>query len=198
MKIAIIGATGTVGREALKQALEQGHTVTALVRDPAKLDVENSDLQVVKGDVLDITSVRKAVEGRDAVLCILGAGRKGGIRAEGTRNVIKAMEKTGVRRLICQSSLGVGDSRATLTFWWKYVMFGVLLRSAYKDHERQEHYVHQSGLEWTVIRPAAFADGPRTGEYKHGSFTSPKGLKLKVSRADVADFLQDYRIERWC
>src|SRR5690349_8552448 len=189
MKVAIIGATGTVGREVLKQALEQGHSVTALVRDPSKITAKNPDLQVVQGDVLDRSAVEKTVAGQEAVICILGAGRKGSIRAEGTRSVIRAMEKAGVKRLICQSSLGVGDSRGVLTFWWKYVMFGVLLRPAYIDHERQEEYVNRSGLDWTIIRPAAFTNGPFTGEYKHGSLISPKGLTLKISRADVADFL---------
>jgi putative NADH-flavin reductase len=189
MKIAIFGATGSVGREAVKQALGQGYMVTAFLRKAANIDMEHPNLRAVEGDVLNLENVERAVKGQDAVLCVLGAGRKGVIRAEGTRNIIKAMEKTRVRRLICQSSLGVGDSQGNLNFWWKYIMFGLLLRPAYADHVRQEEFVMQSDLDWTIIRPAAFTDGPHTGEYRHGFSASDNAVTLKISRADVADFL---------
>jgi len=189
MKIAIFGATGSVGRLAVKQALEQGHTVTALVRDPEKVETRHENLSLIKGDVLNSPDVEQAVQGQDAVLCILGAGRKGTIRSMGTKNIIAAMKQIGVKRLICQSSLGVGDSRGNLNFLWKYIMFGLLLRAAYADHVQQEEYVMKSGLDWTIIRPAAFTDGPRTGVYRHGFSANAESLTLKISRADVADFL---------
>ncbi len=189
MKVVVFGATGSVGREAVKQALEQGHTVTAFARDPAKFDNKREDLRVVQGDVLDLSSVEKAVQGQDAVICVLGAGRKGNVRSAGTRNIISAMEKTGVRRLVCQSTIGVGDSRGNLNFWWKYIMFGLLLRPAYADHVRQEELVKASNLDWTIVRPAAFTEGERTGEYRHGFSADDKAATLKISRADVADFL---------
>jgi putative NADH-flavin reductase len=189
MKVVIFGATGSVGSEAVKQALEQGHTVTAFARDPAKFEIKHEDLRVVQGDVLDLSSVENAVQGQDAVICVLGAGRKGNVRSAGTRNIISAMEKTGVRRLICQSTLGVGDSRGNLNFWWKYIMFGLLLRPAYADHVRQEEFVRASSLDWTIVRPAAFTDGERTGDYRHGFSPSDKTITAKISRADVADFL---------
>jgi putative NADH-flavin reductase len=68
-------------------------------------------------------------------------------------------------------------------------MFGMLLKQAYKDHELQENYVIQSKLDWTIVRPAAFTDGRRTGNYRHGFGPQEKGLTLKISRADVADFI---------
>ncbi|MGQ0542533.1 MAG: NAD(P)-dependent oxidoreductase [Blastocatellia bacterium] len=189
MKLAIFGSTGGTGRELVKQALEHGHYVTAFARTPGKLDAKHEKLFVVQGDVLNLAAVEQAVIGQDAVICVLGAGRKGNIRSDGTRNIILAMEKTGIRRLICQSSLGVGDSRANLNFWWKHVMFGMLLRPAYSDHVRQEEFVKQSDLDWTIVRPAAFTEGPRTGEYRHGFSASDKAVTLKISCADVADFL---------
>ncbi len=189
MKVAIFGATGSVGREAVKQALEQGHVVTAFARDPSKLEINHENLRVVTGNVLSLAPVEEAVKGQDAVICVLGAGRKGNIRAEGTQNIIRAIEKMGVRRLICQSTLGVGDSRGNLNFFWKYIMFGMLLRQAYADHMRQEEFVKQSNLDWIIVRPAAFTDGTRTGEYRHGFSSDDKAATLKISRADVADFL---------
>ncbi|WP_460944237.1 NAD(P)-dependent oxidoreductase [Spirosoma daeguense] len=190
MKLLIIGATGSVGRLLVEQALEQGHTVTALVRNPAKLNtIQQANFQAIQGDVLDLASVKKAVCGQDVVLCAVGGGRKGGVRAEGTRNIIDAMRANGVKRLICQTTLGAGDSKGNLNFFWKYIMFGFLLRSAYADHEKQERYVQQSALDWILIRPAAFIDGPRTGNYQHGFSAAAKGLTLKISSADVADFM---------
>ena len=123
------------------------------------------------------------------MLCTIGAGSKGNVRAEGTRNIIRAMEKNGVKRLICQSTLGAGNSKGNLNFFWKHIMFGMLLKQAYKDHELQENYVIQSKLDWTIVRPAAFTDGKRTGNYRHGFGPQEKGLTLKISRADVADFI---------
>jgi putative NADH-flavin reductase len=189
MKLLIFGATGSIGRELLPQALERGHRVTAFVRDPARLAIRHENLRLVEGDVLKPTAVEHAMPGHDAVLCVLGAGTKGTIRSEGTRNIVRAMEQAGVRRLVCQSTLGVGDSRENLNAFWKYVMFGLLLRRAYADHVAQESYVRQSALDWTIVRPAAFTNGPRTGHYRHGFTADDKTTRLKISRADVADFL---------
>ena len=77
MKLLAFGATGSVGRELVEQALEQGHSVTAFVRDPAKLGIAHPELQIFQGDALDPASVEAAVRGQQAVLCALGAGRKG-------------------------------------------------------------------------------------------------------------------------
>ncbi len=189
MKLIIFGSTGSIGRQLVKQALEQGHMVTAFARDPVRVDIKHADLQVIQGDVMDPASVERAIQGHEAVLCSLGAGRKGTVRSEGTRNILSAMEKVGVRRFICQSTLGVGDSRGNLNVFWKYIMFGLLLRPMYADHVSQENYVRRSHLDWTIVRPGAFTDGERTGQYRHGFPSSDKTTKLKISRADVADFM---------
>ena len=191
MKLLIFGSTGGMGRQLVDQALEQGHTVTAFARDATKVDSKHDNLQVAQGDVMDPASMEQAVQGQEAVLCSLGAGRKltGRVRSEGTRNIISAMEKVGVRRFICQSTLGAGDSRGNLNFYWKYLMFGLLLRSMYADHARQESYVKQSPLDWTIVRPGSFTDGERTGQYRHGFPATDKTTKLKISRADVANFM---------
>ena len=189
MKVLIFGATGTVGRELVTQALEMSHTVTAFARDPSKLETKHASLEIIEGDVMDSALVDRAVAGHDAVLVALGAGIKGQVRSTGTRNIIQAMQKNGVRRLVCVSTLGVGDSRVHLNFYWKYIMFGMLLRGAFADHVSQEGHVIRSGLDWTIVRPAAYTDGVRTGNYRHGFPITAKALKLKISRADVADFV---------
>lgn len=189
MKLIIFGSTGNIGRQLVRQALEQGHAVTAFARDTSKLDISHDNLKTVQGDALDLTSVEQAVQGHDAVLCSLGAGAKGTVRTQGTQNIVRAMEKAGVRRFICQSSLGVGDSWENLSFFWKYIMFRGLLRQAYADHAGQEDCIRQSTLDWTIVRPAAFTDGDRTGDYRHGFRPDARTTELKISRADVADFM---------
>jgi nucleoside-diphosphate-sugar epimerase len=154
MKVLIFGSTGSIGLEVVQQALEQGHTVTAFARNPAKLNLKHENLKVVQGDVLNLAVVEQAVQGQDAVLCVLGSGgkRKGTIRSEGTQQIIRAMEKAGVRRFICQTTLGIGDSQGNLDFFWKYIMFGLLLREVHRScHSRELCETKQPELDY---RPA--------------------------------------------
>ena len=188
MNITIFGATGSIGRRLVEQALGEGHDVTAFTRDAARVTVEHGRLRAVEGDVTDPAACLPAVKDADAVIVALGAGRKGEVREAGTRAVVEAMKQAGGGRLVCQSTLGVGSSRPNLNLWWKYVMFGALLRPAYADHVRQERVVEESDLDWTIVRPSAFADqGP--GPVRHGFGGSERGLRLKIARADVAAFL---------
>jgi len=189
MNIIIFGATGTIGRRLVERALSEGHRVTAFARDPSVLQQNHEDLTPMAGDVLDPGAVADAVRGHDAVLIALGAGRKGTVRSVGTGHVIAAMQRHGVRRLVCLSTLGAGDSYAPLTFFWKRIMFGLLLRQAYADHQAQEALVRQSGLDWVIVRPGAYTDGPATGAYRQGFPATAWDLRLKISRADVAGFM---------
>jgi putative NADH-flavin reductase len=191
MRIAIFGSTGGTGRELVRQALEQGHHVTAQARSPEKLeDLRHPELEVIRGDVLDPSDVEHAMAGSEAVLCAIGAGaERSTVREDATRNIIAAMERNGPSRLICMSSLGVGDSRADLPFFTKHVIVGIFLRHAFADHERQEAAVMGSSLDWTIVRPPHLKDGPRTGEYHEGSPLPHRKIQGKISRADVADFM---------
>ena len=191
MKLLVFGSTGGTGRELLIQALDQDHRVTAYARDPAKIeDIQHSRLTVVRGDVLDAVTVKSAVAGHEGILVTIGAGpSRTTLREEGTRNIVEAMQSTGVKRLICQSSLGVGDSRTNLPFFTKYIIVGIFLRHAFADHELQEAVVRQSSLDWTIVRPPHLKDGPRTEAYRHGFSTTDKRIKGWISRADVADFM---------
>ena len=188
MRIAIFGATGTIGQQATRQALDAGMTVTAFVRNPSKLEIDHDRLKVVVGDVLcDTNAIEETVKGQDAVIIALGAGLKGRVRADGTSKIVQAMKRMGVRQLICQSTMGAGESAKMLNFKWRWI-FRLPLRLVMADHNRQERIVRESGLDWTLVRPAAFTDGPLTGDYKHGSLEQEK-LTYTVSRADVAHFL---------
>jgi len=190
MKIIIFGATGTVGQELVKQAIAQGHQVTAFVRNPEKMQhAVNTNLMLYKGDVLNAKQVEDALKNQDTVLCVLGDGRTGTIRAAGTKTIIEAMENTGIKRLICQTTLGMGESYANLNFVWKHIMFGMLLKKAFADHKLQEYYILNSDLDYSIVRPSAFTDGEITNQFKIGFDGNLKGLNLKISRADVANFM---------
>ena len=189
MNIIIFGATGSIGRPLVDQALADGHTVTAFVRNPDALVVDHPNLIRLARSVFDQAAVTAALAGQDAAVVALGAGRNGRVRAEGTRTVIAAMQATGVRRLVCLSTLGAGDSRPALNFFWRHVMFGLLLRPAYADHQAQEAAVMASGLDWTIVRPGSFTDGPATDGYHHGTPPRDRKLVFKISRADVAGFM---------
>lgn len=189
MKIIIFGATGSVGRHLVDQSLADGHTVTAFARDPSALVASHPRLAHRAGDVLDPTVVLDAVHGHDAVVVALGAGRKGIVRATGTRNIVAAMHRHGLRRLVCTSTLGAGDSYPALNFFWKRIMFGLLLRAAFADHQAQEDVIRRSDLDWVIVRPGAYTDGPATGVYKFGFAATEKDIALRISRADVARFM---------
>jgi putative NADH-flavin reductase len=191
MKLLIFGSTGSIGRQLVEQALAQGHTITAFARNPARLNLKHVQLKVVQGDVLDYASIERAMPGHDAVLSALGtpALTKNTVRSEGTRNIIRAMEKTGVRRLICLSSIGIGDSRGMLPFHYKYILVPFLLRQGFAEHELEEEWVKQSQTDWTIVRPGAFTNGGRTGAYRHSLIGNGQAVKAKISRADVADFM---------
>ena len=186
MHIALFGATGGTGRQVLAQALEQGHGVTALVRDPAKL-VEQAGLTRVVGDVLDPEATRHGVEGADAVICVLGShGGREPVEAVGTRLILEAMWSLGVRRLVAVTSMGVGDSRAQINPLFRAIM-DLTLKPIMQAKEEQERLIKASGLDWTIVRPGGLTDGPRTGSYRAGLERSIRGGR--ISRADVAEFV---------
>ncbi|TKC05851.1 NAD(P)-dependent oxidoreductase [Pedobacter frigoris] len=190
MKLIIFGATGTVGKELVKHAVENGYDVTAFVRHPEKMqNTNNPNLKICKGDVLNIVDVENALKNQEVVLCALGDGNVGKIRALGTKNIIEAMHKSGPKRLICQTTLGMGESYGNLNFIWKHIMFGMLLKKAFRDHQLQERYILNCNLDYTIVRPSALTDGDITKQYKIGFDGNFKKLKLKISRADVADFM---------
>jgi putative NADH-flavin reductase len=194
MKILVIGATGGTGRRLVELALARGHDVTALVRNPAATGIGHPNLRLVRGDVMDPAAVARIMPGHDAVISTLGAPamRTGRVRSDGSRNIVQAMERAGIRRFVCQTSLGYGDSRQLLDrapLYFKYLIVPFFLRAGFADHQRQENVIKQSSLDWIIVRPGNLTDGPHTGTYRHGFPASDPTVKAKVSRADVADFM---------
>ena len=188
MRVAIFGATGGIGVELVKQALERGHSVTAFVRDPTKLTGKGDDLTIITGDIYDGQSVTRCIQGLDAVLCALGARdlKETMLRTTGTVNIIDGMKHNKVRRLLVVSAMGIGTSWNTLSLLNK-LFFATMLSSARSDHEAQETAVKASGLDWTVIRPSGLVNTPGTGVYMVGENIRAK--TSKIPRSDVADLM---------
>jgi putative NADH-flavin reductase len=193
-KLLIVGATGGTGRELVRQALERGHEVTAFVRRPAKLGLEHERLTVARGDVLDPASVEAAVRGQDAVLSALGHKRwfyPTRILSEGTRNLVGAMKREGVRRLVCATSLGVGDSFGRMGLYYTLFVGVFILPFYFYDKVRQEHVIRDSALDWVIVRPGVLRNRPARGRYKHGPKVGNWLWTVRISRADVAAFMLD-------
>jgi putative NADH-flavin reductase len=194
MRILVVGATGGTGLEIVREALVRGHEVTAFVRRPGRLDVDHERVRESVGDVRDGSSVRAAVAGQEAVLSALGHKRwfyPNDILSGGTRTIVEAMRAEGVRRLICETSLGVGDSFGKLGLYYTLFTIPFVLPFYYWDKGRQERVIRASGLDWTIVRPAVLTNGPARGRYRHGPEVGSYVLTRRVSRADVAAFMLD-------
>ncbi len=189
MKILVIGAAGKTGEALVKQALAEGHTVTAFVHDAKGF--EGPGAEVIEGDVLDAAVVERAVEGQDAVLDALGGHtpwKKTTLETNAARNLIEAMHKHGVKRLMVISAIGVGGTGDLVPSWYEHLIVPTLLRGVIKDKEQMEPVVEASGLEWTLVRPGHLVDGERTGVVK--MFEPGSGETAhKITRADLAAWM---------
>ncbi|MER7842623.1 NAD(P)H-binding protein [Kitasatospora sp. NPDC096077] len=195
MKLAVLGATGGIGRHLVALALADGHQVTAAVRDPARLPVQHDRLTVVRADALDPASLEPVIAGADAVLSGIGAiGRIDPRKPASTsaRAAATAMAATGVRRILVVSAGPLNRSGAGQSLLSAKV-FGPLLwavlRDVYTDLEAMERILRASDLDWTAVRPPRLTDHPGQGRYRHAVEAGPAGAA--VPRADVARAMLD-------
>jgi putative NADH-flavin reductase len=191
MRILIFGATGGTGRQLVQQALERNHQVTAFVRDPVKLSIQHPLLQVFQGDIQRADTIRGAIPGHEAVLSALGirSFRPNTLLSDAAQEIVRAMEAHAVRRLLWESSLGVGETKGQLGPLYNWVVIPLLLRHVFADKERQEQILRSSSLDWTIVQPASLTNGPRTGTYRVGPRACAGRLFPRISRADVAHFM---------
>ncbi|MEU6377478.1 NAD(P)H-binding protein [Streptomyces sp. NPDC046909] len=189
MKLTVFGATGGIGKEIVRQALDSGHEVTAVVRDPARLTVTGAGLEVFRADLTDPAAVRSAVAGRDAVLSGLGARstKDAGVATRLTRTVLAAMDAEGVRRLLVVSAAPVGPApeHDGLLDRGMRGLVSALLKNVYADLREMEAELARSGTDWTSVRPPRLQNKPVSGVYR----TVVGGFPAKgrfAGRADVA------------
>ena len=194
MKVLVIGSTGGSGREAVKHLLAAGHEVTAFARSADRVAHAHPRLNVFEGDATDADAVDRAVRTHDAVVVTLGitenplrvrlwgpSGTPMNIRSTGTRNVIAAMRKHGVRKLVVQTSYGVGATRGRLGAIDRAI-FTLLLRPQIADTELQNAAVEACDLDWVLIQPVHLTSAAEVAPY-----VSTEGAtgRMKVSRDSV-------------
>lgn len=195
-QLLIIGANGGIGRQCVELALNAGHQVTALVRNPANLPLIHQNLQVVQGDLLKPTTLEKYLVSKDAIISAIGV--KGGmfgdkpttLYSEGNANLLQAMEIVGVKRAFFISASAIEISPVIprfVQFLAKYVI-QKLLKHMYADLRQMESIIKGSDAKWTIIRPPQLTDQPVTGHYRTAINNWLKDC-LKISRADVAHFI---------
>ena len=190
MKVTVFGATGRTGRLVVRQALDGGHDVTAVVRDPGRLPIGDPSLDVVTADLTDPDSLRPVLQGRNAVISAIGPNsrKEAGITAPATKAIAAALRLSGVSRLVVVSASPVGPVPDGEGWLWRSVvtpMLGLIYRAVYADLDAMEAALRDSNLDWTVLRPPRLTNGAATGRYR----TCVGGNVLKghsISRADLA------------
>jgi len=195
----VVGATGGTGRATVETLLNEGHTVTAYSRSANELADGSDRLVTINGDVTDTAELDRAVRGKHVIIITLGINENplrvrffgtshtpSDVRSVGTRNVITAMHKHGIQRLVVQSSYGVGETRGFLRFV-DQLFFNLILKPQIEDTEAQEKEVRESGVDWVIAQPVHLTDEDSSAL----PFLSTKGQTrlMKVARKSVAKFL---------
>lgn len=192
MNIAVFGANGPTGQLVTKQALAEGHRVTAVTRHPEAFPLRHDHLQVLRGDVFDLAAVERAVAGQDAVLSTLGvpfSRQPITVYSQGIAHIVQAMHQYGVRRLVCVSSSAAGtnhDTGAGLIFdkVLQPIVMSTIGKTTYADMKQMETLVTQSGLDWTIVRPSGLFETPAVTDYQ---VAEDHIRRQFTSRADLAD-----------
>ena len=190
MHIALFGATGKTGQPLVTQALAAGHTVHALVRDPARLQTQHERLIPVVGDVSKAQSVAEAVAGCDAVITTIGhvKGSPSDIQTVATRNILAAMQQHSVTRIVSLTGAGVRAPQDTPKFSDRAVRLALSLLpgNILGDGEQHAQLLTASNVEWVIARGPMLTQGPRSA-YKVGFVGQGSGLRL--ARENLADFI---------
>jgi putative NADH-flavin reductase len=192
MKIVIFGASGKTGLLLVEQALENGHQITAYVRNAKSISIKHANLKIVVGNLNETLKLRDVVTDADACISALGGGsliHRTPALVEGIANIVDAMEKGGTKRFVYMSSIGAGESRYLIPQPLRLFIVNLLLRIPLADHNLNEKRISESKLNWTIARPGGLTDGPVTGDIKFGKDIIVTKNNSKISRANVAAFI---------
>ena len=192
MKVLVIGAAGRSGAELVTRALAHGHEVTAFVHDAT--EYTQTGVRLIGGDVLDADAIDAAVAGQDVVLDALGGKtpyKEATLETNAARNVVHAMQRHGVKRLIVISVLGTGTSAENTGFLYEHLLMPTYLHGAMKDKAGMEATVSSSPLDWTLVRPPMLTEGAATGsvEVLATEEQPTQTTAHKITRADLAEFI---------
>jgi putative NADH-flavin reductase len=195
MKIVIFGATGFSGKAILKETLSQQHQVTVLVRNKSAIQIQDKNLKIVEGNVMDKYTVAEVLKNSDAVIQCLGVGGKGNGKlttfiSDATKIIVEEMEKQQIKRLIAMSNVGAGNSISFQPWIFTKIIlpyFMKWLKVLIDDKNRMEPIIMNSELDWTIVRCPNIVDKTPKGNV-HATLDG-KGLKLAVTLGDMAEFI---------
>jgi putative NADH-flavin reductase len=193
-RVLIIGASGGIGIESVRLALERGLRMRALARSVDRIQIDHPLLETRSADASDPEAVRAAVEGVDAVIHVVGAAPSLrrmfapiDVFSKTTEVLVSEMTRAGVRRLVAVTGFGAGESREAFSLPER-MAHRLLLGTAYADKDRQETIIRESDLDWLIVRPTILTNGRGRGRYQ--VLVSPeKWRNGLIARRDVADFL---------
>ena len=191
MNLVIFGATGMVGKQLVKQALFNGHQVKAFGRNVfTELNMEEKNLELIRGALFDEGEVSQAIKGCDAVLSALGGGFDGNdkTRTLGIKNIITQMKKNSIKRIVAIGGLGVlnFDENTLLLdredYPKEYLPVGL-------EHKKAFDYLNESDLDWTFVCPPNIIDHEATGSFITKSNYAPEPNNNKINAGDLAMFM---------
>ena len=206
MKVLILGASGRTGIHVVKESLDRGWQVKALVRELDSFNIDHPNLIKVQGTPFAYADVKKAFESCDMVISVLNISRASGnpwsklvspdnLLSKSLQNVVDLAKHFQVKKLIVVSAWGVGDSRAEIPWWFKLMINSSKIGEVYKDHDRQERIVQNAEVNYTIVRPvglnnkeASAVKVSKNGHPKPGLFISRKSLArylVKIAAEDL-------------
>jgi putative NADH-flavin reductase len=194
-QIIVFGATGGTGKQVVEQALQAGFKVTVVVRNRQQFTINDSALEIIQADVLKPDTFENALNAKDAIVSCLGSRDRGptNVYSKGVSSITTGMQKAGIKRIICISA-GAVIVPPKSSFILKFVVKNILqrvFRYTYEDMLLMENILHESNLNWTVIRAPRLTNGAHTGKYRtaiNEALTNPSS----ISRADLADFIVNH------
>jgi putative NADH-flavin reductase len=192
-KIALFGGSGQSGKEFLKIAIGKDYSIRALVRNPQKLDIKADNLQVIKGDVLRLEDVEETISDADVVVSLFGHVKDSPdwLQTEGTKNIVSAMKKHGVKKIISLSGGGLAfPEKDQPKFPDKMIKFIMKIVAAQQLKDAEAHYevLKESDLDWIIVRAPRLTNKPAVGDYRVGWVGV--NASTQIARADLADFIE--------
>ena len=193
MHVLVLGASGGVGRQIIRQGIARGFRFAAQTRTASKLADMADGVRIVEADPLDSLAMNQLVRGVDAVVFALGIGEtvKTTFFSEATLTLIAAMKASEVRRLVAITGVGVGETRGHGGLLYDWFVFPLFTRNRYKDKERQEALIEASALDWVIVRPAPFNDTPAKTSLQVHTEIGPNVVLRRITRSEVAAFVLD-------
>jgi uncharacterized protein YbjT (DUF2867 family) len=200
MQVLLLGATGRTGHLILENLIGKGHSVNAVVRDISRVGISSPKLSLFEGSTLDESLMLTAFNGCDAIISALNISRKSdfpwsalrtpkSLMSDTIKLVISIARSNALKRIIVLSAWGANETLDDLPWWFRWTIKHSNIKYGYWDHDRQEDLLSESGLDWTVIRPAGLVNFKANKPIKVA--LAGQKLSLIISRKSVALFTVD-------